>query len=105
MQFVLPCSSGCFNPRACMRRDEMPAPLLTQSPPFQSTRLHEARPPPPSMLPALPPFQSTRLHEARRPSPARAASARRFNPRACMRRDLPEDGRRFVTMVSIHAPA
>ncbi len=75
---------GCFNPRACMRRDEMPAPLLTQSPPFQSTRLHEARrvESGKGIIPEL--FQSTRLHEAR-PEIAR--------------NNQPSNG------VSIHAPA
>ncbi len=81
---------GSFNPRACMRRDigfdEWNATDLA----FQSTRLHEARPEHGGQGGAFHSFQSTRLHEARRHrGRPMQPDQKRFNPRACMRRDEP----------------
>ena len=96
---------------------------------FQSTRLREARPISSELVDHADMFQSTRLREARlalvstcgidkqqfqstRLREARRKQSRyglpifkRFNPRACVRRDPSETDRDSLAGVSIHAPA
>ena len=56
---------------------------------FQSTRLREARQSSTYLVHVTKRFQSTRLREARQPRVIRDALRQCFNPRACVRRDLP----------------
>ena len=82
-------SRQSFNPRACVRRDAIGPAVVAVDGMFQSTRLREARPQPLITLPVTITFQSTRLREARPGAVLRSKTAPlRFNPRACVRRDL-----------------
>ena len=75
-----------FNPRACGRRDNFVAEDTQQyavsihAPAGGATR-HKTNTPPPVW------FQSTRLREARPSSASGVMRVKRFNPRACGRRD------------------
>ena len=84
-------TTSCFNPRACVRRDGDHQRSARFASLFQSTRLRKARHPisHTSQQPSLP-FQSTRLRKARPAASWTSSSETRFNPRACVRRDIKE---------------
>ena len=76
-----------FNPRACVRRDELAAIQTDPRVAFQSTRLREARLFTAKGVTWVAEFQSTRLREARHTRENSANPVKCFNPRACVRRD------------------
>jgi len=84
---------SCFNPRPCVRGDDVDWTIKGNYHLFQSTPPREGRPAIKKTSALAPAFQSTPLREGRRYFPWSQTSLAGFNPRPCVRGDCSKAGR------------